>query len=370
MLGSAGCGLCYRRITEIHEVDPEPSIPLPKPWTVPPAFGEASFKPAYGPIPAPKKKKRETADELAVSTFKRIRVVSRVDRPRRHGFGASGKGGSSTSRSVRVSTMAARDVSMTESRERATPVAYPVSWVCLERQFESRPAATAPVFPGFLAPEAARTTNMLWDQSAPEAPEVATRSSRDVTEIKDDPASPKMAAATTRSPLIDTTMLDDIRKVGSTKDKPGKYSLEDVEMGTTIGKGSFGRIRLVKSKHNQRFYALEQISRSQQVSKRQVGHTYTGARIQQTYRHPFITHAWGAFHEGENIYSVMEFAEGGELYSLLSKVKVSHVLRAMSTIPGLALTYSALSKSCCQILRRRSDPRTGLPAFPQHHLWR
>lgn len=102
---SIACGLWYRRITELHEVDPEPSVPLPKLWTVPPAFGKASFNPIYGLIPPPRKRKRETADDLAVSNFKRIRLVSKIDRLRRPGFCTPVNDASSKRQSVQVSAV-------------------------------------------------------------------------------------------------------------------------------------------------------------------------------------------------------------------------------------------------------------------------
>lgn len=85
-LGSHGCGMQFRRITEICEVDPEPFIPLPKPWNSRPKFGEVSLKAVFGPSPPPLKRKHENFETSELASFKRIRLISRLERPRRAAF--------------------------------------------------------------------------------------------------------------------------------------------------------------------------------------------------------------------------------------------------------------------------------------------
>jgi hypothetical protein len=79
------CGLCFRRIVEIEEVDPKPTPPASKPWLDKPTFGMVSFKPTFGPRPAKPKRRRET-DDFDISGFKRIHILSRESRVKRHVF--------------------------------------------------------------------------------------------------------------------------------------------------------------------------------------------------------------------------------------------------------------------------------------------
>lgn len=37
----------------------------------------------------------------------------------------------------------------------------------------------------------------------------------------------------------------------------GRYALNDFNLQRTLGTGSFGRVHLVRSKHNMRFYAIK-----------------------------------------------------------------------------------------------------------------
>ncbi|MCJ1291725.1 camp-dependent protein kinase catalytic subunit [Xylographa carneopallida] len=99
----------------------------------------------------------------------------------------------------------------------------------------------------------------------------------------------------------------------------GKYTLTDFTMQRTLGTGSFGRVHLVQSKHNQRFYAVKVLKKQQVVKMKQVEHTNDERRMLQRVKHPFLVTLWGTFQDAKNLYMVMDFVEGGELFSLLRK---------------------------------------------------
>jgi protein kinase A len=99
----------------------------------------------------------------------------------------------------------------------------------------------------------------------------------------------------------------------------GKYTLTDFQIQRTLGTGSFGRVHLVQSKHNQRFYAIKVLKKAQVVKMKQVEHTNDERRMLQQVKHPFLITLWGTFQDSKNLYMVMDFVEGGELFSLLRK---------------------------------------------------
>ena len=103
----------------------------------------------------------------------------------------------------------------------------------------------------------------------------------------------------------------------------GKYTLQDFQIQRTLGTGSFGRVHLVQSKHNQRFYAVKVLKKAQVVKMKQVEHTNDERRMLQQVKHPFLITLWGTFQDSKNLYMVMDFVEGGELFSLLRKSQVS-----------------------------------------------
>ncbi|GCB18644.1 cAMP-dependent protein kinase type 2 [Aspergillus awamori] len=99
----------------------------------------------------------------------------------------------------------------------------------------------------------------------------------------------------------------------------GKYSLDDFSLQRTLGTGSFGRVHLVQSKHNHRFYAVKVLKKAQVVKMKQIEHTNDERRMLNRVRHPFLITLWGTWQDSRNLYMVMDFVEGGELFSLLRK---------------------------------------------------
>ncbi|KAF2164720.1 hypothetical protein M409DRAFT_25113 [Zasmidium cellare ATCC 36951] len=103
------------------------------------------------------------------------------------------------------------------------------------------------------------------------------------------------------------------------RETKGKYTLNDFTISRTLGTGSFGRVHLVQSKHNQRFYAVKVLKKAQVIKMKQVEHTNDERKMLQRCRHPFLITLWGTWQDAKNLYMVMDFIEGGELFSLLRK---------------------------------------------------
>lgn len=103
----------------------------------------------------------------------------------------------------------------------------------------------------------------------------------------------------------------------------GKYTLTDFTIQRTLGTGSFGRVHLVQSNHNHRFYAVKVLKKQQVVKMKQIEHTNDERRMLQKVKHAFLVTLWGTFQDSKNLYMVMDFVEGGELFSLLRKSQVS-----------------------------------------------
>ncbi|KAK4106602.1 kinase-like protein [Parathielavia hyrcaniae] len=99
----------------------------------------------------------------------------------------------------------------------------------------------------------------------------------------------------------------------------GRYSLADFDLLRTLGTGSFGRVHLVQSQHNHRYYAIKVLKKAQVVRMKQVEHTNDERRMLAEVKHPFLITLWGTFQDPKNLYMVMDFVEGGELFSLLRR---------------------------------------------------
>ncbi|KAF9137353.1 camp-dependent protein kinase catalytic subunit [Mortierella sp. GBA39] len=103
--------------------------------------------------------------------------------------------------------------------------------------------------------------------------------------------------------------------------KPRPFQLADFTMNRTIGTGSCGRVHLVQSIYNSRFYALKVLKKKQIVQSNQIEHVNEEKRILEQIRHPFLVKTWGTFQDHASLYIVMDYVVGGELFSVLRRMQ-------------------------------------------------
>ncbi|KAF9134601.1 camp-dependent protein kinase catalytic subunit [Linnemannia schmuckeri] len=120
-----------------------------------------------------------------------------------------------------------------------------------------------------------------------------------------------------------------------------KFNLDDFRIHRTLGTGSFGRVHLVQSRFNSRFYAMKVLKKTEVVRLKQVEHTNNEKMILERVEHPFLINLWGTFQDVRNLYMVMDYVVGGELFSVLRKSQrfPEHVARFYTCEVLLALEY-------------------------------
>ncbi|KAF9191451.1 hypothetical protein BGZ51_007307 [Haplosporangium sp. Z 767] len=120
-----------------------------------------------------------------------------------------------------------------------------------------------------------------------------------------------------------------------------KFNLDDFRIHRTLGTGSFGRVHLVQSRFNSRFYAMKVLKKTEVVRLKQVEHTNNEKMILERVEHPFLINMWGTFQDVRNLYMVMDYVVGGELFTVLRKSQrfPEHVARFYTCEVLLALEY-------------------------------
>jgi serine/threonine protein kinase len=103
--------------------------------------------------------------------------------------------------------------------------------------------------------------------------------------------------------------------------KPNKITIEDFLLLKLIGKGSYGKVYLVKKKEDEKIYAMKILKKKEMMLRHQVLHIKTEKRILETIKHPFIINLECAFHNKQKLYLITEFIPGGELFFHLSRVE-------------------------------------------------
>ncbi|KAF1326024.1 Agc protein kinase, partial [Globisporangium splendens] len=100
-----------------------------------------------------------------------------------------------------------------------------------------------------------------------------------------------------------------------------KVQLEDFTMIKVIGKGSFGKVLLVRKNDNDAIFAMKVLRKENIIKRNQVEHTRTERHVLGYVRHPFIVGLNYAFQTSDKLYFVLDYCAGGELFFHLGKVQ-------------------------------------------------
>ena len=103
-----------------------------------------------------------------------------------------------------------------------------------------------------------------------------------------------------------------------------KMAAVDFEPLTCLGKGTFGTVNLVKHVATGRLYAQKMFRKaSLTVHKALVEQTKTERAILESINcHPFVVKLYYAFQDQEKLYLILEYAQGGELFTHLASERM------------------------------------------------
>lgn len=97
-------------------------------------------------------------------------------------------------------------------------------------------------------------------------------------------------------------------------------NLDDFTLMKVIGKGSYGKVMLVRHKDKvDEVYAMKMLRKENVIKRNQVEHTKTERHVLETVSHPFIVNLYYAFQTPKKLYFVLEYCPGGELFFHLSR---------------------------------------------------
>lgn len=100
-------------------------------------------------------------------------------------------------------------------------------------------------------------------------------------------------------------------------------TIDDFELLKVLGKGSFGKVMLVKRKDDAAgtLYAMKSLRKAALLKRNQIAHTATERTILQNIHSPFLVHLVYAFQTQDKLYMVLDYMAGGELFFWLKKDK-------------------------------------------------
>jgi len=96
--------------------------------------------------------------------------------------------------------------------------------------------------------------------------------------------------------------------------------LDAFKLIKVIGKGSFGKVFLVREIKTSQMFALKVLKKDNIIKRNQVEHTKTERSVLGYVKHPFIVGLNMAFQSREKLYFVLDYCAGGELFFHLGKL--------------------------------------------------
>ncbi|CAJ0582111.1 unnamed protein product, partial [Mesorhabditis spiculigera] len=108
--------------------------------------------------------------------------------------------------------------------------------------------------------------------------------------------------------------------LGSTESK--RTSPQDFQYLREVGKGSFGRVFVVRHKVDNKIYAMKVLSKEQIRRKNEVKHVMAERNVlKENIHHPFLVALRYSFQNKDKLYFVLDYLNGGELFSHLQREK-------------------------------------------------
>lgn len=107
------------------------------------------------------------------------------------------------------------------------------------------------------------------------------------------------------------------------KNKKAKLekNLSEMKVVKEIGAGAFSKVYLLKDTKSNKNYAVKSISKAKIIEKQNIESMKNEKKILSMISHPFLTKFYSTFQDDNNIYYLMDYIEGEELFYVLKRQK-------------------------------------------------
>ncbi|KAL4511015.1 hypothetical protein ABPG73_008093 [Tetrahymena malaccensis] len=117
----------------------------------------------------------------------------------------------------------------------------------------------------------------------------------------------------------DQSTIQPLPKENKVKKNPYEVTLNDFVTIKCLARGSFGKVLLVQNKDTKQYYAMKTLKKADIINRNQIENALNEKKILQFSDHPFVVKLKFAFQNEFNIYFIMEYMAGGELFHHIKK---------------------------------------------------
>ncbi|WOL09240.1 putative serine/threonine protein kinase IREH1 [Canna indica] len=131
-----------------------------------------------------------------------------------------------------------------------------------------------------------------------------------------------------------------------------RTSIDDFEIIKPISRGAYGRVFLAKKRTTGDLFAIKVLKKADMIRKNAVESILAERDILITVRNPFVVRFFYSFTSRENLYLVMEYLNGGDLYSLLrnlgcldedvARIYIAEVVLALEYLHSMRVVHRDL----------------------------
>ncbi|KAI8848102.1 kinase-like domain-containing protein [Chytridium lagenaria] len=108
--------------------------------------------------------------------------------------------------------------------------------------------------------------------------------------------------------------------MGEPIDYNGEVELRHFNLLRCVGRGAFGKVRIVEKRDTKKLYALKYINKLQCVRMRAIQNIFRERAILEEISHPLIVNLRFAFQDDENMFMVLDLMMGGDLRYHLDRI--------------------------------------------------
>ncbi|KAJ1722592.1 Serine/threonine-protein kinase Sgk2 [Coemansia erecta] len=144
-----------------------------------------------------------------------------------------------------------------------------------------------------------------------------------------------------------------------TKSGPPKVSLDDFQLLSIIGKGSYGKVMLARYKDTGKVMAIKVISKSKLIGRPNEIRRVMSERkvLERTVEHPFLVGLQCAFQTKEKLFFCLDYVNGGELFFHLQRERrfgenrarfyAAEIASALAYLHSMDVVYRDLKPENC-----------------------
>lgn len=139
-----------------------------------------------------------------------------------------------------------------------------------------------------------------------------------------------------------------------------QYEFNNLVTLAMLGSGTFGKVTLVQDKVSKSLFALKAMFKSEIVAHKQQTNVMNEKQVMAQCNHPFVLRLFQTFKDSKRLYMLLEFVQGGELFSVIHKPDKDGIPDAHAKFYGLGVLLALAHLHAKEIAYRDMKPENCL----------